>query len=441
MRSQPKGRGRKAKLGLLANSGELSTWIFGLPNSIDAITDDQGWTVIPYGLWPHTAGYQRFGMKQAEAIVDAFKSGWGRFKRAISGAPIYKGHPDNPQMANQYPDKTVYGVIADMEVRDDGLAIKQALMPAGQSLVANGLDRISPNWYVRDTGEKKNERPIYEPISIKSVGLVKKPNIPNLSLVNSKPEDSMKELLIKLLALSNEATDEQIVAAVAEFTKRPSAEELANAKNEAAVAGGKVAELTTKLESETKRANDGAVALANARKGEIDTLLANSIREGKIAAAEKDQWRTILEANLEAGRTCLANVKARVKTRSSVNGETLAALDRRARAEFANGDGGDSSENSDGEALDGMANRGAKIQKLVNEEMAQLKNAGCALTGNSLRNRAWANAKKHMPSLFTDGAHNEDDAHEAAADGSDDKPTKGKHGPQSVHPGKPQDKP
>ena len=415
---------------LLGNAAAFDTFIFGLPNSIDAATDADGWTVIPFGLWPHTAGYQRFGAEQAATIVNAFKSGWGKFKRAICGAPVFKGHPDNPEMANQYPDKTEYGQIADMEVRPEGLAIKQVLSAKGASLVANGLDRISPNWYVRDTGEKKNERPIYEPVAIKSVGLVKKPNIPNLSLVNSKPEDStMKELLIKLLALANEATDEQIVAAVTELSKRPKADELANAKNETATLNAKVADLTTKYDSEKARADASAVELANGRKTQVESLVNSAVKDGRIAAAEKATWTTILTNDFNNGAKILANVKPALKTRPRATTETLADADAHAREEFANGD--DSSDGQDGGAnLDGMANRSSKIQKLVNEEMNQLKQGGCALTGNSLRNRAWGNVKKHMPSLFTDGGSAHDD-HETGADG--DKPTAHKTGPTTKH--------
>ena len=413
----------------LANSASAEWHIFGLPNSIDAATGDDGWTVIPFGLWPHTAGYQRFGAEQAQAIVDAFKSGWGKIKRAICGAPVYKGHPDNPQMANQYPDKTVYGAISDMEARPDGLAIKQTLFPAGATLVANGLDRISPNWYVRDTGEKKNDRPIYEPVAIKSIGLVKKPNIPNLSLVNSQPEDIMKELLIKLLALANEATDEQIVAAVTELSKRPEGKSLDGLKNDLAVANGRVTTLTAELANEKARADKGAESLANAHKAEVAGLLANAIREGKIAAADKASWQTILDGNYEAGKIALANAKPALKTKPRVTSESLADADRRAREEFANGGDEANGEEGDGATMDGMANRGRKIQAMVNAEMAALRDGGCPSTGNSLRNRAWANVKKHMPSLFTDGAHNEDDDRA----GLPDKPTKHKQGPTTKH--------
>lgn len=409
----------------------MSIHVYGLPNTVDAQADEHGWTVIPFGLWPHSAGYQRFGMREAENIVSAFKSVCGRLKRAIVGPPVYKGHPDNPAMANEFPDKTRYGLVADMEVRDGGLAIRHILSDAGAALVSKlGLDRISPNWFVEDTGERKNDRKVYAPTAIKSIGLTKKPNIPNLSLANERDTEPMKDLLIKLLALANEATDEQIVAAVTALSKRPEPSELANARNDLAVANGKVGDLTAKLDSEKARADAGATALANERRGQIDGLLANSIREGKIPAADKDKWRKILEADLDSGRTVLANIKATVKVKSQVEGRTLADADRHAREQFANGgDDGDGNQ-GDGAALDGMANRGAKIQKMVNAEMVALGHhqGMTAAQKNTCRNTAWGNVKKHMPSLFSDGAQAGDD-HEDDSD----KPTAAKKGPQKVH--------
>jgi len=406
----------------LANAAAVSTYIFGLPNSVDAVTDEHGWTVIPYGVWAHAAGYQRFGMKEAEAIVDAFKSGWGRLKRAIVGLPIFKGHPDNPDMANLYPDKTEYGQIADMEVRDTGLAVKQVLGAAGAALVANGRDRISPNWYVRDTGERKNDRPIFEPVAIKSVGLVSKPNIPNLSLVNSKETEPMKDALLALLkaifpSLTNESADADFVAAVTELTKRPLPEALANAQNDAATAKASLAAVTADRDQQKARADAGAKALANEKAAKTKAALDGAIKAGKITAAERPTWETILANDYDAGLKILESVPKKVKTEPRADSKTLAEADRHARAAFANGQtGADDGANpgSDGN----MVNRGAKIQEMVNKEMVALgHHPGMTPSQkNKIRNQAWANVKREMPGLFApadvgkaDGSRHADD--------------------------------
>lgn len=389
----------------LANSAGAHSYCFGLPNSLEAITDDRGWTVIPFGMWRHAAGWQRFGQLEAESIVNAFKSTWGRFKRAIVGLPIFKGHPDNPDLANQYPDRTIYGNVADMEVRDEGLAIKQVLTEAGGRLVANGKDRISPNWYVEETGEKKNEMPVFVPIAIKSIGLVDKPNIPNLSLANALTNDPMKDLLLKALkalfpTLSNESTDAEILEAVTSLTKRPEPTALANVQDQLAAKTKELEIVTADRDAQKARADAGAIALANAKTAEIKEVLDGAIKDGRITAADRKTWETVLANDLDAGKRILANVKAKVKTSPRVASETAAELDRKAREEFANG-GKPVANSGDAPEEDGMSN-GDKINKLVNAEMKALGYHPnmTANEKNTCRNRAWSNVKKMRPELF-----------------------------------------
>ena len=44
--------------------------------NLDLSVDHEGWTVIPFGSWPHSRGLQIFGKAEAENIVSAFKSTW-----------------------------------------------------------------------------------------------------------------------------------------------------------------------------------------------------------------------------------------------------------------------------------------------------------------------------------------------------------------------------
>lgn len=416
----------KAEAVTLANAAAVSTFIFGLPNSVDAVTDAQGWTTIPFGIWPHAAGYQRFGMKEAEAIVDSFKSGWGRLKRAIVGLPIFKGHPDNPDMANLYPDRTEYGQIADMEVRDNGLALKQVLGAAGATLVANGRDRISPNWYVRDTGERKNDRPIFEPVAIKSVGLVAKPNIPNLSLVNSKDTEPMKDALLAILkalfpSLTNESADADVVAAVTELAKRPLPAALANAQNETAAARAELATVKSDRDAQKVRADAGATLLANEKAAKTKASLDAAIKSGRITAAERPTWETVLANDFDGGSKILESIPKKVKTEPRARSADLADADRHAREAFANGDTGADGANP---GADGnMMNRGAKIQKLVDAEMTALgHHPGMSVSQkNSIRNRAWANVKRQMPGLFAPAESGRADGSRGGEDGEDGK--------------------
>jgi hypothetical protein len=284
-----------------------------------------------------------------------------------------------------------------MEVDDNGLRLKHVLSNAGAALATKlGLDRISPNWLVEDTGETKEGRPVYAPFAIKSIGLVKRPNIPNLSLVNSSESDPMKDKLLTILALANTATDDEVLAAVTALSKRPKPEDHDSLKNSLALANAKVDTLTAECAAEKKRADDGAKALANERSVAVKAEIEGAIKTGKIAAADKPTWEKILANDFEAGRKILATVPSKVKTAPRASTETLADADRRAREEFANADGDMGADpGADGNAV---SNRATKIHKLVNAEMESLKN--CGMTGNSLRNKAWANVKKQFPKLF-----------------------------------------
>ncbi len=187
----------------------------------NAVTiDEQGWAFIPYGDWPHEQGLQKFHRPQAEAIANSFNSMSGRFKRAVCGLPIFKGHPDLPgPPGDAYPDKDDKGQIAAMEVRPDGLALKLVLGNAGVELVRKGWKYISPYWEVARLGLSNGGFQVFEPTSLRSVGLVVKPNIPTPSLANSSahaanPTNKMNPETLKLLGLAADAKPEQIDAKI-----------------------------------------------------------------------------------------------------------------------------------------------------------------------------------------------------------------------------------
>ncbi len=170
-----------------------------------------GWALIPYGEWPHEQGLQRFDRAAAEQMVAYFRNGWNTLKRAISGLSIYRGHPDlaaelRPlldrttdehertalttriaSLEQQYADHREYGSIADLEVRDTGLALKPVLLPAGVALVNDeGLTKFSPHWLAVPL-PPENGRPVFSPVLLRSIGLTDRPNIAGTSLINTQP--------------------------------------------------------------------------------------------------------------------------------------------------------------------------------------------------------------------------------------------------------------
>ncbi len=368
----------------------------GFANAVEM--SESGWTLLPYGEWPHAEGVQRFTQASAEKIVSAFKGVWGQFKRAVIGLPVFKGHPDLRGLENQFPDKTEYGQIADMEARPEGLAVKQILSASGADLVRSGLRFISPHWLANAVGKTPSGAIIYEPVVMKSVGLTARPNIPNKSLVNTAEFKSMnKEKLLALLAtlscvlkpLANETevADDVIEAKIKEAFARPTADALANEKSatlaatqRAQAAETDLAKLKTDLETATK-------TLANETKKRTSELLDGATKLGIITVAQRPLWQKRLELDYPSESVALVNSNPAIKTAPTVEATRLAAVDGAIKKTAATG------------ALANVETGGKDLAGLVNEEMAS---ANCAniKDPNRRRAQAMANVEKKFPTLF-----------------------------------------
>ena len=388
----------------------------------EAEIGEDNWAVIPYGDWKHADGLQRFDESAALKIMGKFKSIAQRIKRAIVGLPIFKGHPDlagqyaedlprisDPvqradlqrridQLANDYPDHTEYGQIADMEVRPAGLALKLVLSNAGAELVKAGKRFISPNWDAKVIGWVNRQMPIWSPGMMNSVGLTSTPNIPVRSLVNSaaaaaastQTKDMIPTKLLQELGLPENATEEQATAAITALKARPESATLANETAAKTAAEGKVTALEGEKSTLTTKVTEAQTALANERKERIGGLVADAIRTGRILEAEKETWTRRLGENFAAESTALANAVPKVKTASEIPA-MLATLQAQMEKDLANAGG-----NAGG---DGMSDedKGAKIKKFCNAEMAKL---GHITNTHSRFNAAFANVKRAHPELF-----------------------------------------
>lgn len=379
--------------------------------------DDKGWAFIPYGDWPHEAGLQKFHRPQAEAIANAYNSMAGRFKRAVCGLPIFKGHPDMPGAAGEaYPDKDDKGQIAAMEVRSDGLALKLVLSNAGAELVRKGWKYISPYWEVARLGLSSAGFNLFAPTALRSVGLVVKPNIPTPSLANNaahaaNPKNkTMNPKLLALLGLAADATAEQIETAVVAHTTKVTtlaneATLLVTTKGELTALQGKVVTLENAATKSTTDLTDARTALANERKARINDVIVVAIRTGRATEAEKKTWADRLEANFEAESAALANAAPKVKTASDIPA-MLKVLENQMKASLANEVASDDGDEDDGKDESGMGNgdyaklkpeeRAAKMKNLINDHMGKLANTPQAVRYNA----AYANAKKGNPRLF-----------------------------------------
>jgi len=320
--------------------------LIGLSNEIQASSGD-GWALIPFGDWPNERGVQRFGKPQAEEMVGYFKNAWARIKRAFVGMPILRGHPDFADtvrrerdqaklpaerarlttLANEiearYPDRTVYGTIADMEVRADGLAIRPVLTEAGAALVNEGLKWFSPHWLAFEL-PPESASSIKAPVFLVSIGLTDRPNIPGTSLVNSAPaadqpkpqpnqESAMPKWLLDLLGLANEATEDQCKEKVTLLLARPEPTALVNEQTARTTLESQLTEVRGQLTgAETALANE-RTAHAATTTARNTALVSAAIAAGRIAEASRPVWLGRLGRDFAAEMVALANESGALK--------------------------------------------------------------------------------------------------------------------------------
>ena len=347
------GLGFGGSLTALANeAAPEGVALIGVGNELGVSAGD-GWALIPYGRHPNERGLQPFGKPEAERMVGYFKNTWNTIKRAFVGMPILRGHPDMAKsvrremerekdpakraslqslintIERRYPDKTVYGTITDLEARDEGLALRCVLTEEGAALVnEGGLNCFSPHWLCLAGEPSPDGKPTQIPVYLVSIGLTDRPNIAGTSLVNDQPDTSptmKKELIIALLAalgrsLGNEATDEQVNAALPDATgharalaARPETTALANEQSRVTQLTGELATANTALANERTE-------LAAVRKQRNELLVAGAIREGRITEADKPKWIGRLERDFAGESVALANERPAVKIRAATTG-------------------------------------------------------------------------------------------------------------------------
>ena len=160
----------------------------GLANVAEFSLLQKEWVQLsPYGDFPHAQGLQRVTFDAAKAMERNFATLAAKASRLFAGAPMFIGHPDVPQFANQFTDRKAYGWIMGLEARPDGLYGKMKWSGAGLELLENGHYKfLSPYWEARQLAEE-NGRVVYEPVALISAGLTNEPNLPVLPLANNKP--------------------------------------------------------------------------------------------------------------------------------------------------------------------------------------------------------------------------------------------------------------
>jgi len=204
----------------------------------------------PFGEFTLRDGGKRNGTTQhcTRAAFEAMVANW-----RAQGAPDVLVDVDHASATGGSTEAAAWA--KNLRVEDDGLCADFELTPRGRELVEGRSYRfVSPGWTLADDGT---------PLSLCSVALTNRPNLPVKPVVNAddaggrdpddpstptkgNPEMEFKEFAAAL-GLPETASKEEIIAAIAEMTKAnaQAAEEAANAKAEAfaenAVKAGKIA--------------------------------------------------------------------------------------------------------------------------------------------------------------------------------------------------------
>ena len=204
----------------------------------------------PFGEFTLRDGGKRNGTTQhcTRAAFEAMVANW-----RAQGAPDVLVDVDHASATGGSTEAAAWA--KNLRVEDDGLCADFELTPRGRELVEGRSYRfVSPGWTLADDGT---------PLSLCSVALTNRPNLPVKPVVNAddaggrdpddpstptkgNPEMEFKEFAAAL-GLPETASKEEIIAAIAAMTEAnaQAAEEAANAKAEAfaenAVKSGKIA--------------------------------------------------------------------------------------------------------------------------------------------------------------------------------------------------------
>lgn len=373
--------------------------LVGFVNEINIGAD--GWAQLaPFGDHPSTAlmpdangkvkkqsAIQRIDKEGCDAMVAGFCNERRGVRKFLKGCNIYVGHPDMPGLGAHYPDKEPKGVIADLEVRADGLYGLPVFNNEGSELVeTKKLRAFSGRFGDSVPCGDVNGVPAYRPTRIYSAGLTNTPHLPvhffnadnTLAEASAEAENktktSMKKKLIALCAtlgiqFANEADDAQTEAAldqvstkVAAFaneatqtaaTQKSIREKLLGlcAKlgitfaNEAAITdpAATLGQVQDKIVTLTSERDAAQTEFANARKAHVDDLIAHGLKSGVITGAEETDWRRRLSvaAQFANERTAFAALTPKVKTKSvTVNRggreQTVDLSNPQSRAQFIN---------------------------------------------------------------------------------------------------------
>lgn len=308
---------------------------------------DNGWSLLRYGVYPNSVGLQVFDREGAEAMVRAANSLANRAADAFRGLPIYVGHPDDAGWAKANPTVRceAVGRLPELQATDAGLRLRTAWNTKGKELVSGDapvFDSYSPNWGMVPITYQG--RKAFRPVELFSIGLTNKPNIPgtfiglnealpaDLPLASEKPNQSttMNPDIIALLAAlgqtvaadaSPEAVSAAAKAAKAKLTDMKPASEVTAANEALTLAKQQLTAVQGQVTTAVNEAATLKASLATERAARAGVVLVGAVNEGRLTEAQKPEWLakfTAPGADFAAVQTELGKLTKAVNTKSNV---------------------------------------------------------------------------------------------------------------------------
>lgn len=177
----------------VAEGGDAPEWIHVLPAANGSLktVDGRG----PYFV------------RNAQAVIDASMSA-----TSDGTVPVDQDHSTLFAAPKGFP-APARGWITEMQARDDGIWAKVNWTKEGRELVSSQAYRkISPVLRHKANGDI---------IAIREVSLVNRPNLQGLISINQEGSDMLHQKLIELLGLGEDATEDQVLAAMAAAMEKP----------------------------------------------------------------------------------------------------------------------------------------------------------------------------------------------------------------------------
>ena len=267
--------------------------------------------IAPFGDWKNGNIVQRVDASAAENLKRNMAAVWAMIKSDIENpCPVHYEHPDDldGEEVPKVVDKTPYGRVRSLEIRDDGIYAEIEWLPGFESLPKRL--QISPRWNADPLGGG-----IVRPVRLISIGLTRRPNISRTSFVNNadgnapipnfetqQKEPYMDKEILILLGYTDE--EAQMIIDKAEGAPTDVLERIKKA-----------------LEAKQQLANSKD-ALKASQAARAKLVVANAVRAGKIAEFQRASAEAILAnaEDFEAEEKKIADAPAAVKTEPKTDG-------------------------------------------------------------------------------------------------------------------------